>query len=51
VYIQRHTDFANPAVFYSLSEVHERLGHSHTDVTRATANAIGMDLKKGGEDL
>jgi hypothetical protein len=48
MYLQRNTEIDNPAVFYNLSEAHERLGHSHKDATIATAKAIGMNLKKGG---
>jgi hypothetical protein len=46
MYLQRDTELANHAVFYNLTEAHERLGHSHKDATRATTNAIGLHLRK-----
>jgi hypothetical protein len=48
MYLQKHMELANPAIFYNLAEAHARLGNSHKDATRATANTIGLNLKKGG---
>jgi hypothetical protein len=46
--LQRNPEIDSPAIFYNITEADERLGHSHKDATRATAKAIGFDLKKGG---
>jgi hypothetical protein len=48
MYLQRDTELANPAVFYNVTEAHERLGNYHKDATRATTKDIGLNLRKGG---
>jgi hypothetical protein len=42
------TDGTRKEVKYTVLQVHERLGHSNEDATRATADVIGMKLRKGG---
>jgi hypothetical protein len=42
------TDGTRKEVTYTVLQAHERLGHSNEDATRATADVIGMKLRKGG---
>jgi hypothetical protein len=42
------TDGKRKEVAYTVLQAHERLGHSNEDATRATAEAVGMKLRKGG---
>jgi hypothetical protein len=42
------TDGKRKEVTYTVLQAHERLGHSNEDAMRATADAIGMKLRKGG---
>jgi hypothetical protein len=42
------TDGKRNEVTYTVLQAHERLGHSNEDATRATAEAVGMKLRKGG---
>jgi hypothetical protein len=42
------TDGKQKEVTYTVLQAHERLGHSNKDATRATADVIGMKLRKGG---
>jgi hypothetical protein len=54
-YLKRKIELTNvvadgkrKGIKYSVLEAHGRLGHSDEDATRATAEAIGVKLKKGG---
>jgi hypothetical protein len=46
--INLSTDGTRKEVTYTVLQAHERLGHSNEDATRATADVIGMELRKGG---
>jgi hypothetical protein len=43
------TDWKRKKVTYTVLQAHERLGRSNEDATRATSEAIGMKLRKGGD--
>jgi hypothetical protein len=42
------TDGKRKEATYTVLQAHERLGHSNKDAMRATPDAIGMKLRKGG---
>jgi hypothetical protein len=42
------TDGKQKEVTYTVLQAHERLGHLNEDATRATSDAIGRKLRKGG---
>jgi hypothetical protein len=42
------TDKTRKEVTYTVLQAHERLGYSNEDATRATADIVGMKLRKGG---
>jgi hypothetical protein len=42
------TDGKRKEVTYTVLQAHERIGHSNEDTRKATADAIGMNLRKGG---
>jgi hypothetical protein len=50
MYLQRNNEIDNPAVLYNMVEALECLGNLYMDATRATAKAIGMNLKKRGDE-